>query len=341
MASPRISMTITKALTFRASSIGDCLMGKYLLDNIHQQFPHARLGIVVASRGAMIRDLLAQYPYIEVIETNRFDLRGLWRLWRAWRGSDLVVTQYRGKRAGSFSLRSKIAARLLARRGGYVGFTDDSLLSPLLFDKTVPDSDDYSPAEDERRALRAAGLAVLLSYPALEAPAQSRAVEKFALHEGKYIVVHLFSGSIKRGLAPAKQRELVRTLSAALPAMQLVLTGGRGDAALARDAAGGEGRSIAGEATLQEMTELIWRAAAVVSLDTGVAHMAAQMHKPVFVLSTCMGLWWWNEEQYGPDATFKVFTAPVHTVAEHVMEDYPECLNAVPAENIVAAIARI
>ncbi|MES2203231.1 MAG: hypothetical protein V4474_02860, partial [Patescibacteria group bacterium] len=110
-------MPIRKALTFRASSIGDCLMGKYLLDNVHAQYPAARLGLVVASRGAMIRDLLSAYPYIEVVEANRANPGSLWRLWRAWRGSDVVVTQYAGKQGGRFSLATKVMARLLARRG--------------------------------------------------------------------------------------------------------------------------------------------------------------------------------------------------------------------------------
>src|SRR3989338_3419571 len=100
----KADMKIEKALTFRASSIGDCLMGKYLLENIHAQFPNARLGIVVASRGAMIRDLFATYPWLEVIEANRRSPRSLFYLWRNFRNSDLVMTQYAGKLGGRFGL---------------------------------------------------------------------------------------------------------------------------------------------------------------------------------------------------------------------------------------------
>jgi hypothetical protein len=96
---------IHKALTFRASSIGDCLMGKHLLENIHVQRPNARLGIVVASRGAMIRDLFAAYPWLEVIETSRRNPQTLFSLLRIFFRSDLVITQYAGKKGGRFSLR--------------------------------------------------------------------------------------------------------------------------------------------------------------------------------------------------------------------------------------------
>ena len=111
-------MEIKKALTFRASSIGDCLMGKYLLENIHVQFPSARLGIVVGSRGAMLRDLFAAYPWLEIIEANRRSPSALFSLLKNFYGSDLVITQYAGKPCGRFSFRSKLFARVLAKRGG-------------------------------------------------------------------------------------------------------------------------------------------------------------------------------------------------------------------------------
>lgn len=137
--------SIQKVVTFRASSIGDCLMGKYLLDNVHAQFPNARLAIVVASRAAMIRDLLAASPHIEVIEANRKSLKSLWSLWREFRGSDLVVTQYAGKVGGKFSLASKLAARVLARRGGLVGFRDASRFN-FFYDHIVEFNRSEAPA---------------------------------------------------------------------------------------------------------------------------------------------------------------------------------------------------
>ncbi len=325
---------VKKALTFRASSIGDCLMGKYLLDQVHAQFPGAKLGIVVAGRAGMIRDLLGAYPHIEVLEVNRRSPGGLWRLWRQWRQSDLVVTQYAGKPGGAFSFMSKIVARILARRGSLVGFADSSFLNAYLYDHSVAAPHAHSPAEDERMALRAAGLGVQLPYPSLK-NAHAGAPAKFNLAEGKYVLVHLFSGSTKRGLSPQKRQELVSALRE-LP-YTLVLTGTTNERTEAIAAAGGS-RVIAGEATLQETIDLVAHAAAVVSLDTGVAHIAAQLGKPVAVISTCMGLWWWNGEQYGPNASYKVFTNPLHTISEHRMVDYPACLNDTDFQDVAASV---
>ena len=66
-----MSKFVKKALTFRASSIGDALMGKYFLENIHKEFPEAICGLLVGSRGKMLRELFSAYPWLEVWEVNR------------------------------------------------------------------------------------------------------------------------------------------------------------------------------------------------------------------------------------------------------------------------------
>jgi FkbM family methyltransferase len=104
----RSRTAIYKALTFRASSIGDSLMGKYLLDNIHANFPMARLGIVVSSRSGMVKTLLKHYPWIEVIEVNRRNPKRIWKLWKTWRGSDVIVTQYAGRPAANSQHRANL-----------------------------------------------------------------------------------------------------------------------------------------------------------------------------------------------------------------------------------------
>ncbi|HEX8994336.1 MAG TPA: hypothetical protein VF803_03730, partial [Candidatus Paceibacterota bacterium] len=206
--------TIRKAVTFRASSIGDCLMGKYLLENIHAQFPEARCAIVVASRGGMIRDLFAAYPWLEVREVNRFNVRELWRLWRDFRGSDIVVTQYAGKPGGRFSLRSKLFARLLARRGALAGFVDAARWNRFIYDTLVPFDIAVAPAEHERRALSRIGLSVPLPYPRLAYRKENDelVLRQFGLASGAYLVEHLFAGNASRDLSPEKRRELVRAL---------------------------------------------------------------------------------------------------------------------------------
>jgi len=327
-------MEIKKALTLRASSIGDCLMGKYLLDNIHAQYPRARLGLVVGSRAAMLRDLFADYPYIEVVEANRRNPASLLRLLRDWRGSDLVVTQYAGKPGGRFSLGSKLMARLLAKK--LVGFSDASKFNPFLYDNLVTLDINEAPAELVRRALRAAGLAVQVPHPTLAAPKNQNAPTRFGLVPRGYVVVHLFSGGERRGISPQKRIELLHALRRTLPAtIPLVATGTRSEL-------GSLGAVPDGVATphtsIQELTGLISESAAVVSVDTGAAHLAAQLHMPLVVLTSCIGAHWWQSAQY--DLTnIKVFYNP--EPGGHVVKTYPACIETVDSDAVARAAAEL
>jgi ADP-heptose:LPS heptosyltransferase len=328
-------MPIRRALTFRASSIGDCLMGKYLLENIHMQFPSARLGIVVAGRAGMLRDVFAAYPWLEIIEANRRSPRALLSLWKNFHGSDLVVTQYAGKTGGSFSLASKLFARLLAKKGGLIGFNDASSVNGMLYDRLVPVRSDIAVAEHDREALRAAGLSVRLPFPKLEFIRDDSALAKFGLEAGTFIVVHLFAGNAGRGLHPDKKRELLAALARELPGTRLVISGGAADREEAvRIAEHIPAAVIAGEATLQELMNLISKSRGVVGVDTGVAHIAAQLGAPLIVMHTCVGRAWWFPGQYGERAPITVFSCDEECVNGHAKGDYPACLNGITMEAV-------
>jgi ADP-heptose:LPS heptosyltransferase len=335
-------MEIQKALTFRASSIGDCLMGKYLLENIHMQFPQAQLGLVVASRAGMIRDLFDAYSWLEVIEANRRTPRAFFSLLKGFYGSDLVVTQYAGKQGGKFSLASKFVARALVKRGGLVGFIDASRWNSVLYDTLVPVRSDLAVAEHEREALRTAGLPVVLPFPTLQYVKDASALRKYGLMEGKFIVVHLFSGSAARGLYPDIKRKLLAALAQKLPGTRLVISGGTSDREEALRAADGlPVKVIAGEATLQEMMNLIAHSRAVVSVDTGMAHIAAQLGKPLVVVRTCIGRQWWLLGQYGNDAPITVFSRDSVCENGHLAGAYPPCIGAIDIQDIAKKVSTV
>ena len=330
-------MSVTKALTFRASSIGDSLMAKYLLDNVHMAFPDALLAVVVTSRGGMIRDLLASSPHIEVIETNRRDLRGLWMLWQRFHGSDFVVTQYAGKHGGRFGMGGKLAARALARRGRLVGFVDASRWNTWLFDHLLPVRPDQAVAEHERAALRAAGLPVRIPFPRLSLVAVPEVLTKFSLQPQSYIIAHFFAGNASRSVSPQKARELVEEVQALCPDVYILLSGSSADRATAQKIADGvpRVRSIAGDASLQEMMQLVQGSLGVVSVDTGIAHITAQLQKPLVVLRTCLGPNWWFPEQYGtvvPQFSREDLCTP------HVYQQYPDCINLIDTSAVAESL---
>lgn len=330
---------IHKAITFRPASIGDALMGKYFLENIRAQYPGARLAIAVGSRAGMLRDLFAGEPWIEVVEANRRNPSSLRALWRQWRGSDAVLTYYT---AGTLNLSTKIMALALARRGALAGFDDTSPLNRYLYDHLLPlPIRDRSVRLHERDALAVLGVPATVDRLSLKYLPLPDTAEKFGIR-GPYAIVHLFSGSKSRGLSTAHMRELLAALAEEMPGTALVLSGGAGDAAEAAEASAGvPAVVIAGRATLQELMNLIAGSRAVVSLDTGVGHLAAHLGRPPVIMSTCLGrISWWGPDQYGPGTPAALFSRNDLCAAGHIFKPYPECLASINMREVARAAAQ-
>lgn len=328
-------MIIKKAVTFRASSIGDCLMAKYLLENIHIEFPQAKYGIVVAGKAGMIKDLLKAYPWIDVIEASRRSISGVIGLWRKYRGSELVVTQYTGKRGRTFSLSSKIMAWILARKGGFVGFADSFRFNNWLFDVCLPVQSEKSVADHEREVLHAVGVPLQLPFPKMDFIKDDQVLGRFGLVAGKFMIVHLFAGGAGRGISREKKKDILTALLKHSPDINVVVSGGKENVSeideVIKDT---PVISIAGRTTLQELMNLISQSLVVLSLDTGVAHITAQLAKPLIVLRTCVAPNWWFNEQYGSNAPINVLSCDEICAKGHVYKDYPECIDGISLEEV-------
>ena len=327
---------IQKALTFRASSIGDCLMAKHFLENVRAAHPTARCGVVVANRGAMIRDLLRAYPWIEVIEVNRRSPLALLRFMREYWGSDVVVTLYTG---GTLNLSTKIVARMLAKRGALIGYKDKSFFNTFLYDAVIPLPNDRSRASRllELDALRARGIPYTQSELTLDAPTRGSGV--LGLEAGAYVVVHFFAGGKGRSISPKKARELLAYVKKKLPGIRFVVTGGAGDCAAAESIAlGFPATVIAGRVSLQELMRTVASSRGVISVDTGVAHIAAHLCVPLIVMRTCLGRGWWLPGQYGQSARVRQFSRE-ERCTPHVYKDYPECIETVSMEEVAQSAA--
>jgi len=320
-----------KVLIFKQSSIGDCLMAIYLLENIRAQYPDVRCGIVVGSRGSMIRDLLVAYPWIEVLETNRRAPRSLWRLWQRFGGADLVVTPYTG---GTVGLGTKLVARLLAYRGMLVGYSDGASLNRALFTKRIPlDGKRIAPRTLERQALEAVGVPMTVEWLSYRYIPQPNIFARVGVERRAYMVVHLFSGSIARGLSPNRQQDLLDALAAAFPSMPMLLTGTeRERAELAKLQLPTNAKLVA--TSVQEVATLLDQAAVMVSLGTGTSHIAACLRVPLVVLVNCQGLQWVGQEQWG-DAPVRAFCNPTACPNGHNFEGYAACIDSVDMHQVV------
>lgn len=335
--------SIHKALTFRAASIGDALMGKYFLENIHAAFPGVTLTLLVGSRSAMIADLLSGYPWLNVIEVNRKHPLGLVRAWVHLRGEDITLTQYATK---PFSLPSKVFARLVTMRGGLIGFADAFFGNRFIYDHIVPftgQEESRGMILEEQKALSAAGLSVLVPELTLAYKADQGVPTRFGLHSKKYILAHLFAGTEGRNISQRKRAEIIRALHNALPAgYLLVLTGVTSEYDRLSEAA--EGMSgiaiVAGKTSVQELIHLVIGAQGVVALDSGTAHIAAHLKAPLVVLTRTAALYgWWSSAMYNDRPT--VLTNPSADDQGPNRGLYPPSLETIETAQVVHAMMKL
>mgnify|MGYP001603975847 FL=1 len=199
----------------------------------------------------------------------------------------------------------------------------------------MPIRADDAFVDHARAALRAAGVPVALPFPTLRYREDRGVSRRFKLEEGKYMIVHLFAGNTARGLHPDKKRELLAALTTMLPGLRLVISGGVDDKGEAlRIAQNIPATVIVGEATLQEMLNLIATSRGAVSVDTGMAHIAAQLGTPLVVVRTCVGRNWWLPGQYGSGAPIAVCERDAICAAGHLARAYPACINAIDMKDV-------
>lgn len=332
-----------KVLTLRASSIGDALMGKYFLENVHVAFPEAECFMLVGSRGKMIRNLLLGYPWLTVVETHRRAPRSLLAAWRALRGCDIALTQYSER---PFSTPSKLFARLVSKR--LIGFEDAWWGNRFLYDVLVPWSGEAHSdgmIVEEQKALTAANIPISLSeltFSYIDNPVTlSATLSRRRLDRGKYTVVHLFSGNEGRSVSQKKRIEIVGALRHAI-SHTIVLTGAEADASQAAEVSRELSHvlNLAGKTSMQEFLNLVGSARSVVSLDTGAAHIAAHLKKPLVVLTRKEArAAWWGKAMYG--------SRPMVLCNELVDDEaprgipYPPSLETIDTRKIADIVAKL
>ncbi|GHD22167.1 glycosyl transferase [Streptomyces galbus] len=99
---------------------------------------------------------------------------------------------------------------------------------------------------------------------------------------GPYVVVHPGASVPARAWSPARCAQAVRALADA--GHRVVVTGGPGERELTRRVAGADGVDLGGRTGAPELAGVLARADAVVTGNTGPAHLAAAVGTPVVSL---------------------------------------------------------
>ncbi|GAA2783782.1 hypothetical protein GCM10020219_064080 [Nonomuraea dietziae] len=155
-----------------------------------------------------------------------------------------------------------------------------------------------------------------------------------------YVVVHPGTTAPARAWPPERHREAVEALTA--EGFQVVVTGTGGEKALTAAVAGRHGVDLGGMTNLAELSGVLNEACALVSGNTGPAHLAAAVGTPVVSLFSPVvpaGRW----APYGvpyvllgdQQAACKDSRARLCPVRGH------PCLSTVTAEQVVKAVREL
>ncbi|MBD5558618.1 MAG: glycosyltransferase family 9 protein [Desulfovibrio sp.] len=261
-------------------AIGDLLLLSGLLEGLRRRLPEAELELVVSSGNAGAAPLI---PHADAV--TAFGVRHVPTMLRHVRARryDLLIDSTQWARLGAIVSN-------LSGAGLTVGFATKGQARALGYDRTVA----HSPDLHETENFLALGRALwpgLCGAPALRLPAAEPALSPQltrALADGRrHAFLHMWPAGYKSGLKEwpaAHWARLARELTGA--GFSVWLTGSAADAprnaAFLREHLPGAPHlhSLAGRTSLPELAWLLSRADAVVSVNTGVMHLAALAGAP-------------------------------------------------------------
>jgi ADP-heptose:LPS heptosyltransferase len=283
----------------KSTGIGDLIVLSGVVRDVAAAFPEAE---TILFAGQDNRDVARLVDGIEVVA---LPMGEPWEAVRRLRARRLDVLADFGQWT-----RVEALCALLSRARYTIGFETPGQRRHYGYDETVRHAGDVHELENYRR------LAARLGVESRSQPVLSPNGSLADAPERPFVVFHLWPGGYRSELKEwplASWRELARRLSER--GYSILLTGSDADAARAEEFArscDGDGRveSVAGRYRLGELVDLLHRSSCVVSVNTGVMHLAAAAGAPTVALN-------------GP--TSEARWGPVGERAVSVNSDLPGC----------------
>ncbi len=207
-----------------------------------------------------------------------------------------------------------------------------------LLDHRLPDPGDVH--EIERNLTVTAALGFTRERPTADLDLlRDHGARPRGLPDGDYVVVHPGTSVPARAWPPRHHRELVRRLAA--DGRPVVVTGDAGDRRLTAYVADGHAIDLGGRTSLPALAETLAGASVAVVGNTGPAHLAAAVGTPVASLfaPTVPAARWrpWS-------VPHELLFLPVACAGCHAGScpaDAHHCMDGVPVDDVLAAIARL
>lgn len=261
--------------------LGNWALLRPIVHDIRARFPGARLTIAtLRANQALVRDLADDLLLVDptrATSIGRDLLRGIRQLRRET--PDLAIDFEQFSRTGA----------LLARLGGVpqrLGFRSGHRGRDGLYTVTIPFRTDAHVTRSFRDLAEAAGVQAGPYIPgglSIEPDLHAALRVRHGLGE-EVVVIHPGSGDNFPGRRWSAAGFAAAGRAAVQAGAEVVVTGGRGEQALAEDVTrriGTGARTMAGMLSIEELIALLGHARVLLSNDTGPVHLASQVGTPV------------------------------------------------------------
>lgn len=281
-------------LIVQLDHLGDAIITAATLPALRRRFPLASIDVLAAEWNREIFETCPEVDRVHVSRVNRFSRGGDWRwvgatLWWGWK-------LRRWKYDLGFDVRGEFPLALILwlagipRRIGWACGGGGFLLTDV-GEHVAGRPEIASRAE----LLRLVGIPSEASLPTrawfdpgvVARDRARRRLEAAGLIENEFVVFHVGAGTAAKRWPATYWRELLGRLIVGL-GRQVVLVGSASEQSLAREILDGQDWpgvwDWTGETRLAETAALIEQAAAFVGADSGPAHLAAAVGRPVVAL---------------------------------------------------------
>ncbi len=313
----------------KTNAIGDTVLLSGVVQDVRAALPGARVTLLVGPNNAAVARLVPGADEVIELPIHRPDRAS--RLLRDLRLDALL----------DFGSWPRINA-VLSRLSGAMytaGFHTADQHRHHVYDGVVDHSPSVHEIDNYRRLAGLLGLRTG-ALPALEGwdePTVDGLGEPYA-------VLHAWPGGTRREFKQWPEERWIRLAgNLTEQGLQPVLTGGPGDEGATQElAAACAGRSLAGELSVSELAGLLHGAALVVSVDTGVMHMASALRVPLVSLHGPTA-----PPRWGPLSAEAVAVASPEPGSGYLNlgfdfpDDPPPCMEAITVQAVREAVDRL
>jgi heptosyltransferase-3 len=326
--------TVLRIGVFLFGAIGDSLLASATIPDLRRHFPSARITCFVTevtrSASSIIDGVDDWIPLpirrpdksAAILRANSVDILIDFGQW--WRITAVLTAFARARFA--------------------IGFRTPRQWRHFAYDAVATHSDQRHELENFR------ALVALLGVKSEGMPCVRRSPARFELSgAAQWIVLHPWPAGYRSELREWAEERWIAVADAVREwGYGVVITGGPSDRDRAENLAEAMGRRgnhvacAAGQASLSETVHLVERAAAVVSVNTGLMHIAAALDRPLVALHGPT-----NPGRWGPVSKNAVVIGPgpergcgYLNLGHEYPARPPDCMECIAANEVLAALAR-